>query len=216
MTWNYTEKLVLDRESETIEHIQNIGSGCIVSRKLYVEGGVENLLDDIDAEKLFGEIEGNPDDVIETPMETKDYTITIDLRKGPQRVIRGTYDKKALPESWGDFANDVREFIRFYGFGEILDPSVYGKVRRRKQDYIYCSVEFDEGYKSYYYIADDDSIEVGDYVVVPVGKDNRHSIAEVVKVEYFPEETVPLPFEKTKHIIRKCTDDDFDLPEEDA
>lgn len=214
VTWDYTEKLILDRESETLEHIQNIGSGCTVSRKMYVEGGVENLFDDIDAEELFGNIEGNPDDVIENPLETQEYAITIDFKKGPRRVIQGTYDKKALPEAWGDFADAVWNFIRFYGFGEILDPSVYGKVKRRKQDYIYCSVEFDAGYKSYYYIADDDSIEVGDYVVVPVGKDNHQSVAEVVKVEFFAEEDVPLPIEKTKHIIRKCTDDDFDPPEE--
>lgn len=214
VTWDYTEKLILDRESETLEHIQNIGSGCTVSRKMYVEGGVENLLDDIDAEELFGNIEGNPDDVIENPLETQEYAITIDFKKGPRRVIQGTYDKKALPEAWGDFADAVWSFIRFYGFGEILDPSVYGKVKHRKQDYIYCSVEFDAGYKSYYYIADDDSIEVGDYVVVPVGKDNHQSVAEVVKVEFFAEEDVPLPIEKTKHIIRKCTDDDFDPPEE--
>lgn len=214
VTWDYTEKLILDRESETLEHIQNIGSGCTVSRKMYVEGGVENLLDDIDAEELFGNIEGNPDDVIENPLGTQEYAITIDFKKGPRRVIQGTYDKKALPEAWGDFADAVWSFIRFYGFGEILDPSVYGKVKHRKQDYIYCSVEFDAGYKSYYYIADDDSIEVGDYVVVPVGKDNHQSVAEVVKVEFFAEEDVPLPIEKTKHIIRKCTDDDFDPPEE--
>ena len=190
VTWDYTEKLILDRESETLEHIQNIGSGCTVSRKMYVEGGVEN------------------------PLGTQEYAITIDFKKGPRRVIQGTYDKKALPEAWGDFADAVWSFIRFYGFGEILDPSVYGKVKHRKQDYIYCSVEFDAGYKSYYYIADDDSIEVGDYVVVPVGKDNHQSVAEVVKVEFFAEEDVPLPIEKTKHIIRKCTDDDFDPPEE--
>lgn len=213
VSWDYTEKLILDRESETLEHIQNIGSGCTVSRKMYVEGGVENLLDDIDAEELFGNIEGNPDDVIENPLETQEYAITIDFKKGPRRVIQGTYDKKALPEAWGDFSDAVWNFIRFYGFGEILDPSVYGKVKRRKQDYIYCSVEFDAGYKSYYYIADDDSIEVGDYVVVPVGKDNHQSIAEVVKVEFFAEEDVPLPIERTKHIIRKCTDDDFNPPE---
>lgn len=214
VTWDYNEKLILDRESETLEHIQNIGTGCTVSRKMYVEGGIENLLDDIDVEELFGNIEGNPEDVIENPLETQDYTITIDFQKGPQRVIQGTYDKKSLPEAWGDFANDVWEFICFYGFGEILNPSVYGKVKRRKQDYIYCSVEFDEGYKSYYYIADDDNIKVGDYVVVPVGKDNHHSVAEVVKVEFFAEENVPLPLEKTKHIIRKCTNEDFDPPEE--
>ena len=39
-TWDYSEKLVLDRESETLEHIQNIGSGCVVSRKYYVQDGV--------------------------------------------------------------------------------------------------------------------------------------------------------------------------------
>jgi len=213
MTWNYSEKLVLDRESETLEHIQNIGSGCIVSRKYYVQGGVEGLLDDIDADELFGEIEGNPDDVVDTPLESKDYTITVDFKKGPQRVIQGTYDKKALPEFWGEFAETVWRFIRFYGWGEMLDPSVYEKIKRRKQDFIYCSVEFDEGYKSYYYISDEDNISVDDYVVVPVGKDNHHSIAKVVKVEYFAEENVPLPLDRTKHIIRKCNDDDFDPPE---
>jgi len=213
VSWNYSEKLVLDRESETLEHIQNIGSGCIVSRKYYVQGGVEGLLDDIDADELFGEIEGNPEDVVDTPLESNDYTITVDFKKGPQRVFQGTYDKKALPEFWGDFADAVWQFIRFYGWGEMLDPSVYEKVRRRKQDYIYCSVEFDEGYKSYYYIADEDSISVDDYVVVPVGKDNHHSVAKVVKVEFFSEEDVPLPLDRTKHIIRKCNDDDFDPPE---
>ena len=76
------------------------------------------------------------------------------------------------------------------------------------------SVTFDEGYKSYYYIADDDSIEVGDYVIVPAGKDNHEATVEVVKKEYFAADEVPLPMEKTKHIIRKCTEDDFDLPKE--
>ena len=73
-------------------------------------------------------------------------------------------------------------------------------------------VEFDEGYKSYYYIADEDNISVGDYVIVPVGKDNHHSAAEVAKVEYFAEEDAPLPLDRTKHIIRKCKDEDFDPP----
>ena len=210
MTWDYSERLVLDRESDTLEHIQNIGSGCVVSRKYHVQGGVEGLLDDIDADDLFGNIEGNPDDVIENPLETQEYAITIDFKKGPQRVIQGSYDKKALPEFWGGFADEVRHFMMFYGFGEILDPDVYGKVKRSKQDYMYCSVEFEEGYKTYYYISDDDTIEVGDYVVVPAGKDNHHAIVEVVEIEYFPEADVPLPLEKTKHIIRKCTKEDFE------
>ncbi len=214
VTWDYTEKLVLDRKNETLEHIQNIGSGCVVSRKYYVQDGVVGLLDDIDADDLFGVIEGNPEDVVDNPFESRDYTITIDFKKGPQQVIQGTYDKKALPEFWDDFVDSIWQFMRFYGMGEILDPAIYEKVKRRKQDYIYCSVEFDEGYKSYYYIADEDDISVGDYVVVPVGKDNHHSVAEVVKVEYFAEKDIPMPLERTKHIIRKCTDEDMDDEED--
>lgn len=32
-TKDYKESLIIDRKTETIEQIQNIGSGCIVSRK---------------------------------------------------------------------------------------------------------------------------------------------------------------------------------------
>ena len=33
VTWDYTEKLVIDRESETLDHVQKIGSVCVVYRK---------------------------------------------------------------------------------------------------------------------------------------------------------------------------------------
>lgn len=88
--------------------------------------------------------------------------------------------------------------------GEIFDPSVYGKAKRRISEYIFCSVTFDEGYKSYYYLTEDDSIEIGDLVLVPVGKDNHVAVVEVVNIEYFSEDNVPLPVDKTKRIIRKC------------
>ena len=41
------------------------------------------------AEDLFGNIVGNPDDIIENPNETKDYKNTIDYKKTPQKVIAG-------------------------------------------------------------------------------------------------------------------------------
>lgn len=214
VTWDYTEHLIIDRETETLEHIQNIGTGCKVSRKYEVEGGIESLLENFDAEDLFSRIKGNPADVIETPNETKDYKITVNYKKKPQCVIEGSYDKNGLPDDFADFAEMVFDFIKFYGMGEILNPSVYGKVKRCKSDYIFCSVTFDGGYKSYYYLTDDDSIEVGDFVLVPAGKDNHNAVVEVVNIEYFNKENVPLPLEKTKRIIRKCTDDDFDLPVE--
>ena len=213
--WDYTESLIVDRESESIEHIQNIGSGCSVSRKYKVEGGVESLLEDMDAENIYDHIEGNPENVVLDPLETIDYTIKVISQKGNEKLIQGTYDKKGLPDDWAEFMESVFEFMSFYGWGEIMNPSVYGKVWRCDDDIIYCSVEFEDGYKSYYYISDDDTIEVGDFVLVPAGKNNHEAVVEVVKKEYFAEEDVPLPMEKTKHIIRKCTDADFDLPDDE-
>ena len=42
---------------------------------------------------------------------------------------------------------------------------------------------------------------------------NHEAVVQVVDIEYFSAEDVPLPAEKTKYIIRKCTDEDFDLLE---
>lgn len=213
VTWDYTEHLIIDRETETLEHIRNIGERCKISRKYEVEGGIKNLLGYLDTRYLFSHISGNPADVLDTPNETKDYRITIDYQEKPQRIIEGSYDKNGLPKDFANFAMTVFRFMKFYGLGEILDPSIYGKAKRCKSDYIFCSVTFDEGYKSYYYLTDDETIEVGDFVLVPAGRENHEAVVKVVNIEYFNKENVPLPLEVTKRIIRKCTEEDVDVPE---
>ncbi|MEG1869182.1 MAG: hypothetical protein RR219_09700, partial [Clostridiales bacterium] len=121
----------------------------------------------------------------------------------------GTYDKNGLPEDFPELMESIWDFIRFYGMGEILDPSVYEKARRKIGEYIFCSVEFDESSKSYYYLTEDESLEIGDLVLVPVGKEANTSLAQIVDIEYFSKDNVPFPLEKVKSIIRKCTDEDF-------
>lgn len=121
------------------------------------------------------------------------YKITVDYKKNLQQVITGTFDKNGLPNDYGEFADAIFDFMRFYGLGEILDPSVYEKAKRRHGDNIFCSVAFEEGSKSYYYLTDDDSIEIGDSVIVPAGKDNHEATVEVVNIEYFSKENAPLP-----------------------
>ena len=207
--WDYTESLVIDRKSECIEYEQKIGTGCILTHKYKVEGGVEDLLDDLDSDTLFSHVEGNPENVVHDPYESREYTIKVIMDSGIERKIEGTYDKKGLPDDWADFIEKVYDFITFYGMGEIMSPSTYNKVRRCDTDLIYCSVAFEEGYKCYYYISDDDAIEVGDFVVVPAGRDNHEAVVCVKKKEYYVKEEVPLPVEKTKHIIRKCSDEEI-------
>ena len=54
-------------------------------------------------------------------------------QKGEKKILQGTYDKKGLPDDWAEFIDSVFEFLTFYGWGEIMNPSVYGKVRRNQQ-----------------------------------------------------------------------------------
>lgn len=213
ITGEWTERLIIDRKTETLDYIRNLGLGFKISHKYEFLGGVSSFFATFNENDLFTNIVGNHDDVIDTPNETKDYVITIEYKNNPSRTVTGSYDKNGLPEDFANFIENLFDLISYYGVGEIFDPSIYGKTKRRKSEYIYCSVIFDEGNKGYYYLTDDDSIEIDDFVLVPVGKDNYVTVAKVVNVEYFSEKSVPLPVAKTKRIIRKCKDDDFELSE---
>ena len=53
----------------------------------------------------------------------------------------------------------------------------------------------------YSYRTDDSTLEVGDVVKVPVGKDNDIGYATIEEIGYFTEEDAPYPVDKTKLII---------------
>lgn len=55
--------------------------------------------------------------------------------------------------------------------------------------------------KQYCYLSDDETIRVGDYVLVDRAGEN--SLAIVEKIEFFTRENAPYPIEKTKEIIRR-------------
>lgn len=57
--------------------------------------------------------------------------------------------------------------------------------------------------KLYSYFYDDDSIKIGDHVIVPVGKNNEEKEAIVETFWRLSEEKLPYPLEKIKKIIRK-------------
>ena len=75
---------------------------------------------------------------------------------------------------------------------------------RRPGELIYCSVSFNEHGDEYYYQTEDDELEVGDTVIVPVGESNDERTGVIGRIEYFDPELVPYPLEKTKHIISRA------------
>lgn len=124
VTWDYNEKLSIDRETETMEHFRELGSGCKIINRYYVEEGISSFLDDIDV-NVFSITNGNPSEAVDDPMDVKNYTITIYNKHGNTRIVAGSFDKDGLPADWPEFISNVYEFMAFYGIGELFDEDVY-------------------------------------------------------------------------------------------
>ena len=209
VTWEYSEELKIERGNETLTHIKQIAERCKQTNVYEVEGGVSNLLDEIYPE-IFDHMPDVPDDIIDDPNEVRNYEIILNSKHGEERKIKGYFDKYGLPEEWADFIDKVYDFMAFYGVGELFNEAYYNKPRRRKSDYIFCDVAFEEGSKTYCYIADDDIYEVDDMVLVPAGKDNHEAVVRIVSKNYYTAENAPFPVDKAKHIIKKMDDKEFD------
>ena len=209
VTWNPTNHIVIDRKTDTIEYTYKIGTECDVTRKYHVAQGVSNFLDELEYQNLFVEFEEKELDAIIPEDDEATYTATVDFLRGPSRIVAGRYDKQGLPIDWPEFIEDLYDFMSFYGFGEMFDEKQYGRTYRKTNDYIFLSVRFGEYGKTYYYLTEDDTIQVGDQVVVPVGSEGKERIVEVAKKEYYSSDRVPMPIERVKSIIGK-----FIRPEE--
>ena len=75
--------------------------------------------------------------------------------------------------------------------------------------YWYCGVRVRGIDTVYSYISDDGEIPVGSYVEVPFGKENSPAVGYVVTSGEYTEENAPYPVEKTKHITRTATCEEY-------
>ena len=203
--WEYKDHLVIDRQTETIEDTLQLAEQCDVTRKYHVADGVSSFLDDFDIETLFTEFYEPESDVLPSPEGTAEYEVKVEFYRQEPRIISGKYDKQGLPKDWPEFIESLYDFISFYGFGEMFDKKQYEKTYRKKNDYIFLSVKFGDYGKPYYYLTDDDSIQTGEQVVVPVGDEGAERIVRVSKKQYFQADNVPMSLKKVKSIIGRFT-----------
>ena len=205
ITWEYKDHLVIDRQTETIEDTLQLAEQCDVTRKYHIADGISSFLDDLDIETLFTEFNKPEADVLPSPEGTAEYEVKVEFYRQEPRIISGKYDKQGLPKDWPEFIESLYDFISFYGFGEMFDKKQYEKTYRKKNDYIFLSVKFGDYGKPYYYLTDDDSIQIGEQVVVPVGDEGAERIVRVSKKQYFQADNVPMSLEKVKSIIGRFT-----------
>lgn len=199
--WDRTEKIVVARASEDIEFIRTLGSGLTIRHCYHVQEGVSDLLDRFDANDLVQREAAVPDDLVIDPDTKCEFTLTLDMKKSPQKTCTGYCDKYELPVGWQDMMAEIWAFISFYGLGgELFDPDTYQRCRRRINDFIFVYVAFDPDGKEYCYLTENDTYEVGDQIDVPVGDAHATSKATITKIRYLPAEEAPFPLDKIKKL----------------
>lgn len=150
-----------------------------------------------------------------------DYPIRVfdnELRKiTGKKQIEISINKLREMASYGENDNLIKiiEFYESYTFMDcvksclrLCDEELQQERKEYVQhfksiEYIYCEVEFENTRRKFAYITDDESIAVGDMVVVPTGPYNFDSIAVVHSIKRCTSENSPYPPSKTKKIIRK-------------
>ncbi len=164
-------------------------------------------IDEYDAEEMVYDLvdyfEGKDADFEVTDVGSWDLVIT--SANGKEYKFDGSL--YYAPGDWlQEYSKNLRKYFKRW------DLFVFDGITKPVADGImFCSCEFEGGGKSYYYISDDPSLEEGDLVRVPVGEHGRTSIVEIVDIEYFKDDEVPMPLDKVKKIIGRADDwDDED------
>lgn len=203
------ERLILDCDAGTIERIDQRHAYGDSSHRYFLQDSLRWTLRHFGYRSLFQQPEIPAGELIQAFGTIPLYTLTVEFADGTRQVLTGHYERSELPEHFGELLKAVTAQMRWMDSGGILDPEAFGRARPRQGQRIYCSVSFPGGSKTYYYRTEDDSLRVGDEVVVPAGKDNRPALVTIEEVEYFAPEAVPLPEEQTKWILRRATAQDL-------
>ena len=190
------------KESFVIEKTDTASSLKFKSGGLYVKYEnevVDKLL--VFHDQKFSQIDGYNKNAIPVHDSTTFFRLNVEYEDRPDRFISGSYDRNSLPNDWGHFIEDISNTFNYIGVYDSFDSNLYNMPKRMQGDYIYLSVSFENGTQDYFFITDDETIAVGEYVVVPVGNNMGVKVGVVTKVSYFSEEDVPYPFNLTKRII---------------
>lgn len=161
-----------------------------------------------------------------TEQQYKDALNRVKYRWREKYIFQNTYGLNVNDyETENDFRSKLDEEKRArntkQAWQKIAESNTEEKtdIPKYKDDikvYTYCGVLLPSSDRPYSYIANDDSIKIGDKVIVPFGKDNEETEGTVVYVGQYSRFCVPYPIEKTKTIIKKIQENTNNGQDEDA
>ncbi|WP_251545414.1 hypothetical protein [Limosilactobacillus caecicola] len=206
---DYHETLVLNRADNSITYDRKIKDGPTVTTVYRDLVDVTHILDNLNSVDFAETIPGIPEDVV-PDQEDKFGHFDCVIQRRQLRPIHfsGDYEQYCLPKPWTTLMKVLGDLMDVPPMGELLNPDYYQRRRRTTDDVIYLTVTFNEFSNQYQYLTDDDSIEIGDQVVVPVGDDDHEQTVTVAGKHYYKRDEVPYPLDKVKEVIRKANVND--------
>jgi ADP-ribosylglycohydrolase len=139
------------------------------------------------------------------------YNLEAKFEDGRKVTHGGPFNRVHIPEkAFKKFIEAIQTAINVNGLGAILNLDGF-MCAIRPGEVKYCGVKFHEGSKLYHYRTTDLHINIGDSVIVPVGRDDNLQVVTIKTVEFHRWDDTPFPLENTKE-IRKLADDKINKP----
>ncbi len=197
------ERLTLDRETETIFYEQHREKNMAAGYRYLIGKDLAEYLDSLDADTFFRDEDRQSAE--ENPYRDLAGTcaVTVSYQQQPAMTLACSYDRDGLPKEYESFLESVRYMIHRYDYSDLFAPVLYRKVFPKKGELIFCSILFQGSDKSYYYLTDDVTMDVGDEVEVPVGPSNNRKVGTIADIACYRPEDAPFPVEQVKQIAGK-------------
>lgn len=207
----YTEKVVVEREPESIKFDKVLKNGMHVAQQVAfaTRQEVTGPLSELEQSFFFQEAHKQRNALIEMFKSHKKYKsdfykIDITYADGTSLSYSDTFDMSVMPLGFAAFIFQINLILMESVGGALLAPfNLHQLKNTRSHEYIFVSVSFHSSDTTYYYTTTDKTIEVGDKVVVPVGEYNSLKIVDVEKVEHFAYDDLPMPLYKVKEVVQK-------------
>ena len=130
-----------------------------------------------------------------------DWKLELVNTEGKTFVYQGSLYKELMIDGVG-LSYLLRKYLKMTDLFA-FDGDARIPISRKADEYIFVNVSFGWGAKTYCYLCDDELIQEGDEVLVPVGKDGELKTVYVESVELHTAEDAPFPIDKCKKVVRR-------------
>ncbi len=197
---SYHEEIILDRASESLRMTQEMGQAGESFREYHIPGKVCDLLDNLS--RRLSAVSGNTETVhkMDTMASLQNYQLQFFFSRGIPVCFSGVFSASDFPATVQAFIYRLRKLLELFT-PAALNSDLYAHPHLREGQKILCDVRFNE-IENYpcYYLATDDSVQIGDDVTVCIGTQKLEVLGTILRKLYVSSEDVTFSLERLNKI----------------